>query len=167
MSQWRHTMVDGAEFWITCKRLKLLRKAHSLQLIQNSAPSNIVLRQCDIRIWRRTVLCPFFTLNILSIFEHNLFYLSKNHSHAQVFQKNNYWWIKQFSKIHDYFFIQAVVPSQNILQAGEAQKSNETILDAFICSQIKCFFHSQKNCFYFHSQINVEIHFANKTKLCN
>ena len=43
-------IVDGAEFWITCKRLKLLRKAGRLQLIQNSAPSTIVWRQCDIRI---------------------------------------------------------------------------------------------------------------------
>ena len=31
-------------------RLKLLRKAGSLQLIQNSAPSAIVWRQCDIQI---------------------------------------------------------------------------------------------------------------------
>ena len=27
MSHWRHTMVDGAKFWISCQRLKLLRKA--------------------------------------------------------------------------------------------------------------------------------------------
>ena len=43
-------MVDGAKFWITCKQLKLLRKAGHLQLIQNSAPSTIVWRQCDIQI---------------------------------------------------------------------------------------------------------------------
>ena len=30
---------QGPLFWISCKRLKLLRKAGSLQLIQNSAPS--------------------------------------------------------------------------------------------------------------------------------
>ena len=57
---------------------------------------------------------------------------------------NNYWWINQFSNIHDYFFIQALVPSSTMLQTGEAQKSNENILDAFIHSQIKCFF-SQPN----------------------
>ena len=50
MPHWRHTMADGAKFWITCKRLKLLRKAGRLQLIQNSAPSTIVWRQCDIQI---------------------------------------------------------------------------------------------------------------------
>ena len=27
MSHWHHTMVDGTEFWLTCMRLKLLRKA--------------------------------------------------------------------------------------------------------------------------------------------
>ena len=30
--------LTGSEFWISCKRLKLLRKAGRLQLIQNSAP---------------------------------------------------------------------------------------------------------------------------------
>ena len=58
----------------------------------------------------------------------------------------NYYWINQFSNIHDYFFIQAVVPSSNMLQTGEAQKSNENILDAFIHSQINAlsFSRSQK-----------------------
>ena len=41
MSHWHQQMVDGAKFWITCKRLKVLRKASCLQLIQNSAPSTI------------------------------------------------------------------------------------------------------------------------------
>ena len=50
MSHWHHAMVDGAEFWITCKGLKLLRKTVRLQLIQNSAPSTILWRQCDIPI---------------------------------------------------------------------------------------------------------------------
>ena len=51
MSHWRlTTMVDGAELWISCKRLKLLRKADRLQLIQNLAPSVARRRQCDIRI---------------------------------------------------------------------------------------------------------------------
>ena len=60
MSHWRHTMVDGTEFWITCKRLKLLRKADRLQLIQNSVPSTIVWRQFDIRIsWWKLWMCHF------------------------------------------------------------------------------------------------------------
>ena len=50
MSHWRHMLVDGAEFWITSKRLKLLRKAGCLQLIQNLASSTILWRQCDIWI---------------------------------------------------------------------------------------------------------------------
>ena len=39
----------GCLFWITCKRLKLLRKASCLQVIQNSAPSVVRWCQCDIR----------------------------------------------------------------------------------------------------------------------
>ena len=60
MSHWRHNMVDGAEFWIACKRLKLLRKADRLQLIQNSVPSTIVWCQFDIRIsWWKIWMCHF------------------------------------------------------------------------------------------------------------
>ena len=33
MSHWRRLATEGAEFWISCKRLKLLRKAGRLQLI--------------------------------------------------------------------------------------------------------------------------------------
>ena len=50
MSHWCHTMVDGTKLWITCKWLKLQRKAGHLQLIRNTVPSTIVWRQCDIRI---------------------------------------------------------------------------------------------------------------------
>ena len=39
---------QGRLFWITCKPLKLLRKASCLQVIQNSAPSVVQRRQCDI-----------------------------------------------------------------------------------------------------------------------
>ena len=87
----------------------------------------------------------FLSLNILSIFEHNLFYLTKNHSQAQVFHMITVELIN-FSNRLDYFFIQAVVPSSNMLQTGEAQKSNENILDAFIHSQINAlsFSRSQK-----------------------
>ena len=89
----------------------------------------------------------FLSLNILPIFEHNLFYLTKNHSLAQVFQKIT----EKLVNFQTFviFFIQAVVPSSNMLQTGEAQKSNENILDAFFHSQIKCFFQSQMNCFFF------------------
>ena len=41
---------QGRLFWITCKRLKLLRKASHLQVIQNSVPSVVRQHQCDIRI---------------------------------------------------------------------------------------------------------------------
>ena len=41
---------QGHLFWITCKPLKLLRKASHLQVIQNSAPSVVRRCQCDIRI---------------------------------------------------------------------------------------------------------------------
>ena len=52
MSHWCHTMVDGAKFWISCQRLRVLRIASRWQLIQNLAPSTIVWRQCDSRIKR-------------------------------------------------------------------------------------------------------------------
>ena len=39
-------MVDSAEFWISCQRLKILRKASS-----TDQPSTIVWHQCDIRIF--------------------------------------------------------------------------------------------------------------------
>jgi len=39
---------QGHLFWITCKWLKLLRKASHLQVIQNSAPSVVRRCQCDI-----------------------------------------------------------------------------------------------------------------------
>ena len=81
-----------------------------------------------------------------------MFYLTKNYSLAQVFQKVTEKLISFQTFI--IFFIQAMVPSSTILQTGEAQKSNENILDAFFHSQIKCFFHSQ---------IDLEIHFGNKT----
>ena len=43
-------MVDGAQFGISCQRLAFLISLSHLQLIQNSAPSTIVWRQCDIQI---------------------------------------------------------------------------------------------------------------------
>ena len=50
MSHWCHTMIDGAEFWISCQRIRMLRKVSHWQLIQNLVQSTIVWRQCDIRI---------------------------------------------------------------------------------------------------------------------
>ena len=43
-------MVDAAKFQITCKQLKLQRKAGRLQIIQNSGPSTILWRQYGIGI---------------------------------------------------------------------------------------------------------------------
>ena len=41
---------QGHLFWITCKWLKLLRKASHLQVFRNSAPSVARRHQCDIMI---------------------------------------------------------------------------------------------------------------------
>ena len=48
MSHWCHTMVDGAEYWISCKRPAFLSSFSRLQVIRNSAQSAIVWHQCDI-----------------------------------------------------------------------------------------------------------------------
>ena len=96
-------------------------------------------------------IMSFLSLNILPIFEHNLFYLTKNHSLAQVFQKIT----EKLVNFQTFviFFIQAVVPSSNMLQTGEAQKSNENILDAFILlsftAKLSAFFNSKINCALF------------------
>ena len=50
MSHWRHPTVDGAKFWICWKWPAFLSSFSRLQVIQKSAPSTIVSRQCDIRI---------------------------------------------------------------------------------------------------------------------
>ena len=50
MSHWRHTMVDGAKFWISCKRPTFLSNFSHLQLIENSVPSVARWHQCDIWI---------------------------------------------------------------------------------------------------------------------
>ena len=53
-------------FWITCKQLKLLRKASRSQVIQNSAPSVVLRRQCDIQkelnseTWMTTLISSDF-----------------------------------------------------------------------------------------------------------
>ena len=132
----------------------LKSKQGSLQRFDTAI--NRIKSACFFSIWRRTVLCPFLSLNILSIFEHNLFYLTKNHSQAQVFQIITDELIN-FQTFMITFFIQALVPSSTMLQTGEAQKSNENILDAFIHSQIKCFF-SQPNemRFIFTAKLNQE-----------
>ena len=50
MSNWRHTIVDSAEFWISCQLLAFLSIFSRWQLIQNSVSYIIMWRQCDIRI---------------------------------------------------------------------------------------------------------------------
>ena len=50
MSHWRHTMVDGTKFWISYQWPAFLSIPSCRQLIQNSAPSTILWRQCDFRI---------------------------------------------------------------------------------------------------------------------
>ena len=56
MSHWRHTIVDGAEFWISCKQPTFLSSFSPLQIIQNLAPSTIVWRQWNIQIPKQLVL---------------------------------------------------------------------------------------------------------------
>ena len=51
---------QGRLFWITCKGLKLLRKAGCLELIQNLAPSVAGRRQCCIWIERKKDLYNFW-----------------------------------------------------------------------------------------------------------
>ena len=52
------TKHKGRLFWITCKWLKLLRKASCLHMIQNLVPSVVRRRQCD--IWMTTNQRPVF-----------------------------------------------------------------------------------------------------------
>ena len=47
----RHTMVDSAEFWINCQWPSFFNCFSEVQLIQKSAASTIVWRQCDIRFF--------------------------------------------------------------------------------------------------------------------
>jgi hypothetical protein len=54
----------GCLFWITCKRLKLLRKASHLQVIQNSAPSVVRRRQCDIQNYEDGMILKFSLLDL-------------------------------------------------------------------------------------------------------
>ena len=51
LSHRHHTMVDGTKFWISCQRLKLLRKASRWYWIQNLAPSTSEWCQCDIQMF--------------------------------------------------------------------------------------------------------------------
>ena len=68
MSYWRCRATEGSEFWIRCKRLKLLRKAGRLQQIQSSAPSVAQRRQCDIWIRKNIAGChqTFFFKSLLT-----------------------------------------------------------------------------------------------------
>ena len=48
MSRLCHRVLDGAIFWISFHRLKLLRKASCWELIQNLASYTIVWRRCTL-----------------------------------------------------------------------------------------------------------------------
>ena len=69
MSHWCHKMVDGTEFWITCKRPAFLSSFSRLLVIQNLAPSTMVWHQCDIRITAWTLAVQLEIPQIL----HSLF----------------------------------------------------------------------------------------------
>ena len=68
MSHWRHMMVDGAEIWITCQLLRILKKASHWWLIQNLVPSTTWTcgRQCNIRIEVWTLIKAFRSLQNLA-----------------------------------------------------------------------------------------------------
>ena len=91
MSHWHQQMVDGAEFWISCKWLKALRKASQSQLIKCSAPSTICWRQCDIRIvqWNNgselTIFWFFFQEKNEGLFKKSL--ACRKHHKIQFFSK--------------------------------------------------------------------------------
>jgi hypothetical protein len=53
MSHWRHTMVDGAKFWISCKRPAFLSSFSRLQLIQKSAH----LPSCGVNVTSEYMSC--------------------------------------------------------------------------------------------------------------
>ena len=80
-------------FWITCNRLKLLKKAGWLQLIQNSTPSVALMRQCCIRIkrlviivcdWQIAVFWPFLAIFFCQLND----YLSQNWNSDGYFEVN-------------------------------------------------------------------------------
>ena len=67
MSHWRHTMVDGAKFWISYQWLAFLSIFSRWQLIQNLAPSTIEWRQYDIRIeWEFSIRIKNATSRVIS-----------------------------------------------------------------------------------------------------
>ena len=68
MSHWRHTMVDGAEFWISCKWPAFLSSFSCLQVIQNLAPSTIVWCQCDIKLHQLVIENQIWNMKCASRF---------------------------------------------------------------------------------------------------
>ena len=51
MSHWRHRTTEGAEFWITCKRLTFLSSFSDWQVIQNKHPWCCAAGISDSWIW--------------------------------------------------------------------------------------------------------------------
>ena len=73
MSHWRHMMVDGTKFYISCKWLRSLREASRWKLIHNSAPFTIVWCQCDIRIDKMYITyLLYYTLHPVVYLSHEL-----------------------------------------------------------------------------------------------
>ena len=65
MSHWRCGVTEGSEFWISCKRKKLLRRAGRLQPIQFSALCHLVVITMQTRDFQYTLS---FVTNILVVF---------------------------------------------------------------------------------------------------
>ena len=84
MSHWHHMMIIGTEFWIGCERLRLLRKVSHWQLIQKSAPSTILWRQCDIQM---VLIIGWWGSNLWTIFElsdHSGFWRAQHSCHVDM-----------------------------------------------------------------------------------
>ena len=124
----------------------LKSKQGSLQRFDTAI--NRIKSACFFSIWRRTVLCPFLSLNILSIFEHNLFYLTKNHSQAQIFQTFTDELIN-FQTFMITFLFKPWYPPQPCCKLVKLKKVMKIFLMLLFTAKLSAFFHSQMNCILF------------------
>ena len=100
MSHWLHMMVDGAEFWISCKRPAFLSSFSSLQVIQNLAPSTIALFGVNVTyefanwIMNKQTNFKFVLKNKFRIFTNfltNQIVLTKKHKQKNQDSLDNIW----------------------------------------------------------------------------
>ena len=100
LSHWCRQVTEVTKFWTSCKRLKLLRKAGCLQVIQNSAPSVTWRCQCDIWITKKlefflnwcSLLWALYTNPlILNVVFSNIHIYSKIYSVLEKKQRTTVW----------------------------------------------------------------------------